>query len=118
MSEFEQVITLLTAVLTFAGYIVKRRESINQAPQRLSLVGELSLVAVRAAEKLMEGTAETGPEKYRIASDYLVAAAKRVGIKLKPEEVAGFIHDALARVDQFETLDLLAVPPAPTSEEF
>jgi hypothetical protein len=79
------------------------------APDKLGAVFDMARTVVRAAEEI----GGPGPEKLTIAQDALVALARRVGFKLKPEEAVSFIHAALfeyRKLEEQQPFDLSAIP--------
>ena len=94
------VIALVGAFLVGLAPVVRALVLTKLTPERLSHITDISLGAVRAAERLAElvpGT--TGQQKLDYASSVIVAGSKRLGIHLTDNEVLAFVHVALAVVD-------------------
>lgn len=64
--------------------------------EQLVMLYELARTAVSAAETA--GYGMTGDQKYKLAAEGLVELACRLGVELKPSEVAVIIHAVLAEV--------------------
>lgn len=71
------------------------------APDKLASAFDMARTAVRAAEEL----GGPGAEKFQVASDALMALARRVGFKLKPEEATSLIHAALFELRKLDDLE-------------
>jgi hypothetical protein len=98
LTEFiAAVVSLVVLVLSPAitAYI-----KVRLSPQQLQLVSGLASATVSAAEEAGHALKLGGPEKYHYAQTALESAARRVGVKLKPEETNAFIHAALAQLKE------------------
>lgn len=121
-------VVLVGALLRLAQQYVQAKVT----PEKLGHITDLARMAVRAAEQVgadskmppppvvSTGTEPspttgvlpepdpvtlTGADKYQLASEALVAGAKRLGVRLKPAEVTSFIHAALKEMND-AALDL------------
>lgn len=129
-AQLTALVTVITgAVLRFAWVWVQA----HITPEKLAHITDLARMAVRAAEQVGddsqpvplirsdgvtvtpgtnatldtvkgENVPLTGEDKYALASDALVAGARRLGIRLKADEVTSFIHAALKEMHDAETL--------------
>lgn len=95
----EAILGLVTAVLTLVGLLVTRTVKTRIAPQQLSAAYQFARTAVEAAEKVGRAAGLGGPEKYEYAEQALLTLARRVGLRLKPEEANAFIHVVLNEAD-------------------
>lgn len=92
----ETIIAIVTAVLGGIFTFVHQWLKTRLTPERLSTVNQLARVAVEAAEEIGRATdGVTSGEKFRVAENFLIESAKRVGVKLTPSEANGFIHAML-----------------------
>jgi Tfp pilus assembly protein PilX len=99
----EQLLIALAALLVAATPIVISWLRVKLGPQRLAAVNSLAQLAVNAAEKLGEAEpAVTNADKYQTASKFLVAASKRVGVKLTEHEANTFIQSSLRDLEKVE----------------
>jgi hypothetical protein len=100
VSVTELILTgVVVPVISFLLYLLKQWVQVKLGPQRFSTVMELAQEAVIAAEKYGQDNGIGGYEKFFFAQRALETAARRVGVKLKPEETTAFIHALLARID-------------------
>lgn len=97
----EDLVAILAAVLAAVLPLVRAWIQANVTPQRIATVGALAQTVVIAAERLSFGKAGalTGEQKFDYASNALVSASRRLGVRLKPEEASAYIHAALAQLD-------------------
>lgn len=95
----EAILGLVTAVLTLAGLLVTKTVKTRVAPQQLSAAYQFARTSVEAAEKVGRALGLEGPEKYGYAEQALLTLARRVGLRLKPEEANAFIHAVLNEAD-------------------
>lgn len=87
---------LLVAVLGYVLVLARKWLLTHVAPGSLGALDGLARQAVAAADQVAKATGIKGADKFTVASDALIAGAKRLGIRLKKEEVISFIHAALA----------------------
>lgn len=91
----EVIDILATLIVTVAGLLIKKWVDTKTTPAQLQMLTELTRTAVEAAEEVGDALGLQGPEKYEYASTALTTAAKRVGLRIKPEEANAFIHAVL-----------------------
>lgn len=100
--------TVLTAlvpvVVAYLGYLLRRFTQAKLAPQQLEELHRMAQTAVTAADKVADSWGITNIEKYKYAEQALTTFAKRLGVKLKPEEANAVIHSVLSEVRQVEEL--------------
>lgn len=98
--------TILAPVVpVFAGFIIYLARVwvlAKVGPERIDAIGAIAMAAVSAAEECGRTAPIGGADKFTLASDALTAYAKRIGIRLSPDEVQTFIHSALVASRQFE----------------
>ena len=96
MNFNEQILTAVLALIVASAQPLRAWLLAKLSPQRIHSITVLASTAVSAAERLAEDVpGTTGAAKLNFASDFLVAAAKKVGVKLTTEEVLGYVHSAL-----------------------
>lgn len=93
--------TIPTAV-GFALYLARVWLLAKVGPQRMEAIASMSIAAVTAAEECGRTAPITGSDKFTLAADAINAHAKRLGIKLTPDEIQTFVHSALTAARQFE----------------
>lgn len=103
---------LVVALLGLGTAFVRQWLQVKLASPKLDTVTDLARLAVAAAEKVGEGMGIKGPEKYAYAEMALTTAAKRVGVKLKTEEVNMLIHSVLAELEGFEVPEVAVAQTA------
>lgn len=102
-SDFNKVLAAVLGILVASLPLIKAWVQTKLTPQRLAHVTDLASIAVRAAEKVGEAVpGTTSAAKYAVASNYLSDAAKRLGFKLSPDELNGFIQAALRSMQGIE----------------
>lgn len=97
--------TLLTAAAGYVAWLVRKWVLANTTPKQLAAVAALAQQAVESAEQL-GGAAEgaiSNADKLDLASEALVVAARRLGIRLKEDEVTAFIHAAVREMRARDT---------------
>lgn len=102
MNSLDKVLAALAVLLTAVLPLVKAWVQTKLTPQKLAHVTDLAGIAVRAAEKVGEASGVTSAQQYAIASKYLLDTASRLGLKLTPDEVNGFIQAALRQMKAIE----------------
>jgi hypothetical protein len=76
---------------------------VRLTPTQLGTVADLAGTVVRAAEQVGNSSLQLdGPAKYEYAQTALTAGARRMGVRLKPEEANAFIHAALSSLNQLQ----------------
>lgn len=98
----EIVVAVGGVVLFYARQWMKAKLS----PAQLTTLLELARATVAASEKLGQAAGLEGPQKYEVAEQSLSTLAKRVGVRLKPEESNALIHAALIEVDRYNVMDV------------
>lgn len=104
---------LIVPVIGYLMYLLRVYVLAHVTPHQLSAMSGLAHQAVEAAQLLGKTTGIAGADKYVLASDALVASSKRLGIRLKPDEVQAFIHAALKDVKEAESFAQQNVPQVP-----
>ena len=90
---------LIPALVALVIALIKRKlgvENMLAIQSELAAKRELAIVAVKFAEQAyMEFK---GPEKFKAAADWLVARAKKAGLKIEVNEAKGLIEWALREI--------------------
>lgn len=102
----EAILALLTALVGVFAAVARTWVQVNVTPRKLAALVEVARTVVLAAEKVGQATGVDGPQKYEYAEQALVTTAKRLGLKLKPEEANAFLHSVLAELDGFTALEI------------
>jgi hypothetical protein len=85
----------VTAALPFLAFQLNRWVKANITPKQFASVAALARTAVDAAEELGRVGNLTGAQKFELAQDTILRSARRVGLKLTPEEVGAFINQSV-----------------------
>jgi hypothetical protein len=91
----QYIVALITAVIGGISMAVRQWLQTKVKPQQFGAVMAFASDAVSAAEQAGVHLGWDGPAKYEYAQTALESLAKRVGVKLKPEEANAIIHSAL-----------------------
>lgn len=98
--------TILTPLVTAtAGYLVWLLRSVVQAhvtPKRWQALAGMATNAVTAVDQLDKDKNLGNAQRYELAAASLVETAKRLGVKLSPDEVQTLIHAGVRYVRQME----------------
>jgi len=89
------------AVVGYAGYFGRVWLKSHVTPKQFATIAGLARTAVEAAEQLGKGTGLKGADKYDMATDVVTTSSARMGVKLKPEEVNAFIHQAVKEMNDY-----------------
>ena len=112
MELADTVVGLVTAVVALVTYFYNDIKKARTGPERLGAVLSMARTVTVAAEQLGQDVGVRGPEKYQYAEQALTSMAKRVGLRLKPEEANAFIHAVLGELAAYKVEDL----PAPQAD--
>lgn len=104
----EAILAVLTAALAGIFKALFDYQRVRLAPTRLGALVDLARTVVASAEKIGEATGIKGPDKYAVAEQALTSLARRVGVKLRPEEANSLIHAALREFQQVLDYEALA----------
>ncbi len=97
--NWNDIITPLAVPLVgYVAYQLQVWVKAHSTPQQFSAVAGLAHVAVQAVDQLNSVSRMTDAQRYELASESVVAGAKRLGLKLKDSEVNAFIHAAVREV--------------------
>lgn len=110
----EAIVGLLAAIFGLIGAGLRSYIKTTLTPRRMAAVVEWTRNAVTAAEKLgLDADLELdGPGKYKVAETAVEVFAKRVGLKLAPEETNTLIHAVLVELDGLQSLFARGLPVA------
>lgn len=108
--DINALVALLTAVVGLVTYFYNDYKKAKTGPERLSAVLGMARTVTIAAEQLGKDLGIPGAEKYGYAEQALTTMAKRVGLKLKPEEANAFIHAVLNELESYEGPPVMEMP--------
>lgn len=95
----EAIVSFLVALVAIGGAALRSFVRTRFTPQRLSAVLDLTRTVVIAAEKVGIDLEMGGPEKYAYAEQAIETFARRLGVRLKPEETNALVHAVLMELD-------------------
>lgn len=97
-------LSILIPVLIAAAGTARAIIQTKVTPARLEHVQDIARVAVRGAEQLgndLKGLVESsGAAKLTLASEVVITGAKRLGIRLSPDEATTIVTAALREMEQ------------------
>lgn len=115
MTLNEVLTPLVVPLVAYLVYLLRSVVLSHVAPHQLSALSGLARQATEAAQLLGNTTGIDGAHKYELASAALVASAKHLGIRLKPDEVVAFLHAALKDVKAAEVYARANTPQVPAA---
>lgn len=90
-----QLLIALAGLVVAATPVVVAFLKAKLGPQKLGAIAQLAGEAVLASEKIGQAEGVSSADQYKAAEAFLIAAAKRVGVRLSTTEANGFIQSAL-----------------------
>lgn len=105
-----ELLAFLLATITLAGAGLRSYIRTVLTPRRIASIVDWSRNAVLAAEKLGDTLDLDGPAKYSYAESAVEAFAKRLGVKLSPQETNAIVHAVLVELDGLESLFVNGFP--------
>jgi len=107
----EAILALVVAVIGLIGAVARTYVKTNLTPRRMATIVDFARNAVTAAEKLGVTLDDfTGPAKYEYAEKAVDAFARRLGVRLSPEETNTIVHAVLVELDGLESLFVNGFP--------
>lgn len=107
--DYVEILTpLAVAVVGYLVVLLRSWVLTHTSPTQFAALSSLARLAVESAEQALGNG--PGSEKYALASGALTISAKRLGVRLKPEEAIAFINAAVLEFKAYQAQQVAQLP--------